>query len=336
MRSFPPVRLARVCRSRAAAHFLPAFALSACWLAIQAAASRSYALPTANGHAQSAASLPSFDAARAFNDLKRMVAFGPRPAGSPELAETRAWIVSELKRTGLQVEEDKFTASTPVGNLDMANVIVRIAGSSPEIVMVAGHYDTKRFDRFRFVGANDGASSAALVMELTRVLARRPMPYTLWMVLFDGEEAEREQWQGTDNDYGSRHLVQRLSAEGELSRVKALILVDMIGDAHLDIRRDTVSTPWLSDIEFAAAHRLGYDRYFLDEPYPVGGDDYNPFLDAGIPSVDIIDFDYGPNNSYWHTAGDTVAHCSPQSLDVVGRVVLGMLRDFEGSPHIRP
>jgi Zn-dependent M28 family amino/carboxypeptidase len=275
-----------------------------------------------------------------------MVAFGPRTAGSPELAKTRAWIVSELGQTGLHVEEDRFTASTPVGKLDMANVIVRIPGASREIVVVAGHYDTKRFDRFRFVGANDGASSAALVMELTRVLAKRPMPYTLWMVLFDGEEAEREQWQGTDNDYGSRHLVQRLSAEGELNRVKALILVDMIGDAQLDIRRDPESTVWLTELEFSAAHRLGYSRYFLDQEYPVGGDDYDPWLQAGVPSVDVIDFDYGPNarsrpgdpdwNIYWHTAEDTVEHCSPQSLEVVGRVVLGMLQELETSPHVHP
>jgi glutaminyl-peptide cyclotransferase len=343
--------LARVRKSRACpcAYLAAAFGVTVCWLAIQPATAwvaRGYAFPAAEGHGQATAGLPPFDATRAFSDLKHMVAFGPRPAGSPELAKTRAWIVSELNQTRLHVEEDKFTASTPVGNLDMANVIVRIPGASPEIVMVAGHYDTKRFDRFRFVGANDGASSAALVMELTRVLAKRPMPYTLWMVLFDGEEAEREQWQGTDNDYGSRHLVQRLSAQGELSRVKALILVDMIGDAKLDIRQDPDSTSWLTDLEFSTARRLNYSRYFLDQQYPVGGDDYDPWLAAGVPSVDIIDFNYGPNtrshpgdpdwNIYWHTAQDTVEHCSPQSLEVVGRVVLGMLQELENSPHVRP
>jgi len=326
---------------------LTALVIATCCLAIQPTqAAHAHALPTPNGQGQAVPSLAPFDAARAFSDLKRMVAFGPRTAGSPELAKTRAWIVSELGQTGLHVEDDRFTASTPVGNLDMTNVIVRIPGASREIVVVAGHYDTKRFDRFRFVGANDGASSAALVMELTRVLAKRPMPYTLWMVLFDGEEAEREQWQGADNDYGSRHLVQRLSAEGELNRVKALILVDMIGDAKLDIRRDPESTAWLTELEFSAAHRLGYSRYFLDQEYPVGGDDYDPWLQAGVPSVDVIDFDYGPNarsqpggpdwNIYWHTAEDTVEHCSPQSLEVVGRVVLGMLQELETSPHVHP
>ncbi|HUI42658.1 MAG TPA: M28 family peptidase [Terriglobia bacterium] len=293
-----------------------------------------------------AARLASFDGARAFRDLKALVAFGPRPAGSDALAHSRNYIERELAASGLKVEEDKFTATTPVGSLDMANLMVRIPGTSPDIVVVAGHYDTKRFDKFRFVGANDGASSAALVLELGRVLAGKRLPYTLWLVWFDGEEAQLQQWQGTDNDYGSRHLVQSLSAEGRLDRVKALILVDMIGDAKLDVRRDTGSTPWLTDVEFSAARRLGYGSYFLNQDITVGGDDYDPWLAAGVPSVDLIDFNYGPNarsrpgdpdwNIYWHTAQDTVEHCSAQSLEVVGRVVLGMLQDLENSPHVRP
>lgn len=295
--------------------------------------------------ASSPAALPSFDSARAFADLKHLVSFGPRPAGSEALAKSREWIVSQLNASGVKAEEDKFTATTPVGNLDMANLIVRVPGSSPDVVIVCGHYDTKRFDNFRFVGANDGASSAALVMELARILVNRHYPYTLWLVFFDGEEAQRQQWEGTDNDYGSRHMVERLSASGELNRVKALILVDMIGDAKLDIHRDPVSTAWLTDLEFATAHRLGYDRYFVNQDYSVGGDDYDPWLAAGIPSVDLIDFDYGPDaratpgdrnwNIYWHTAQDTVEHCSAQSLEIVGRIVLGMLQELETSPQLR-
>lgn len=288
----------------------------------------------------------SLEGARAFRDLQALVAFGPRPAGSDALARSRGYIERELTGSGLKVEEDKFTAATPVGSLDMANLIVRIQGSSPAMVIVAGHYDTKRFDKFRFVGANDGASSAALVMELGRVLAGKRLPYTLWLVFFDGEEAQLQQWSGADSTYGSKHLVARLSAEGELSRVKALLLVDMIGDAKLDIRRDPSSTPWLTELEFSTARRLGYSRYFLDQNYGPGGDDYDPWLAAGVPSVDLIDFDYGPNarsrpgdsdwNIYWHTAQDTVEHCSAQSLEVVGRVVLGMLQELANSPHVRP
>lgn len=290
------------------------------------------------------AALPAFDGARAFADLNHLVSFGPRPAGSEAMVKSRQWIVSQLAGSGLKAEEDKFTAATPVGNLEMSNVIVRFPGSSSDVVIVCGHYDTKLFDKFRFVGANDGASSAALVMELGRALANRHFPYTLWLVLFDGEEAQREQWSADDSTYGSKHLVAELSSQGELNRVKALVLVDMIGDAKLDIRRDPSSTPWLSDVEFNTARRLGYGRYFLDQQYSVGGDDYDPWLAAGIPSVDLIDFDYGPSaranpgdrdwNIYWHTARDTVEHCSAQSLEIVGRVVLGMLQELENSPHL--
>lgn len=293
---------------------------------------------------RTAPGLPPFDASRAFDDLKRLVAFGPRPAGSAALAQSRQWIEGQLAAAGIKYEEDKFTATTPVGDLEMANVIVRIPGASPNVVLVTGHYDTKRFDRFKFVGANDGASSAALLLELARAVANRHFPYTLGLVWFDGEEAQRQQWEGSDNDYGSRHMVQRLSADGELNRVKALILVDMIGDAKLDVRKDPGSTPWLTDAEFAAALRLGYARYFLNEEYSVGGDDYDPWLAAGVPSVDIIDFDYGPSarsqpgdrswNIYWHTAQDTADHCSPQSLGIVGRVVLAMLQDLGSSPRV--
>jgi len=298
-----------------------------------------------HGQASAALNLPPFDGARAFDDLKQLVSFGPRPAGSAALAKSREWIEGQLAAAGVKVDEDKFTAATPIGNLDMANLIVRIPGSSPSVVIVCGHYDTKRFDRFKFVGANDGGSSAALVMELARGMAKRPMPYTLWFLWTDGEEAEREQWADNDNDYGSRHLEQKLASEGELNRVKAFILVDMIGDAKLDIRKDPGSTPWLTELEFSTADRLGYNRYFLDQQYPVGGDDYDPWLQAGVPSVDIIDFDYGPNarskpgdpdfNIYWHTAQDTVAHCSAQSLEIVGRVVLGMLQELGNSLHVR-
>jgi Zn-dependent M28 family amino/carboxypeptidase len=128
--------------------------------------------------------------------------------------------------------------------------------------------------------------------------------------------------------------VQKLSAAGELGRIQAMILVDMIGDANLDIPRDAESTPWLTDMVFTAAHRLGYTKEFLDSQ-GAATDDHIPFVNAGVAAVDLIDFDYGPNNSYWHTAKDTVDHCSPQSLTIVGRVVLATLADLDKSPHAK-
>jgi Zn-dependent M28 family amino/carboxypeptidase len=275
----------------------------------------------------------SFNGGQAFEDLKHLVSFGPRPAGSPALAESRRWMIAQLKQTGAQVDQDSFTAPTPLGDIPMVNVIAKFPGTRSKVVMVTGHYDTKRFDNFRFVGANDGASSAALLLELARSLQGRKHDLTYWLVFFDGEEAQREQWVDPDNTYGSRHMVQELSASGELGRIQAMILADMIGDAHLDIHRNIESTPWLTDLVFNAAHRLGYTKEFLDSPTSTG-DDHIPFVNAGVAAIDLIDFNYGPENSYWHTAQDTVDHCSPVSLTIVGRVVLAALADLEKSPHV--
>jgi len=273
----------------------------------------------------------SFDGTRAFEDLKRLVEFGPRPAGSPALAKARGWIEAQLKDAGADVEEDSFTPSTPSGDIPMTNIIAKFPGAQSKVLMVAGHYDTKRFDNFRFVGANDGASSAALLLELARALRGRKHALTYWLVFFDGEEAVRD-WTETDSVYGSRHMVQKLSSEGELGRIQAMILVDMIGDSHLVIQREPASTPWLTDMVFSAAHRLGYKKEFLDSKFGVG-DDHIPFVNAGVAAVDLIDFD--PNDGYWHTAKDTVGHCSPHSLTIVGNVVLATLDDLEKSTHVK-
>ena len=273
-----------------------------------------------------------FNGGRAFEDLKRLVSFGPRPSGSPALVQAREWLVHELRSAGAQVEEDSFTASTPIGPIPMTNLIAKFPGSGRETVIVAGHYDTKRFDDFRFVGANDGGSSAALLLELARVLNGQKHALNYWLVFFDGEEAVRTQWEGTDNTYGSRHMVEKLSDSGELSRIKALILVDMIGDAQLRIPRESNSTPWLTDLVFRTAQRLAYSKYFVNSEGAVE-DDHIPFINAGVSALDLIDLDYGPNGSYWHTAQDTPDHCSPLSLTIVGRVVAASLQELDKSPQ---
>lgn len=274
-----------------------------------------------------------FSGGRAFADLKRLVAFGPRPSGSSALAKSRQEIIRQLQQAGAQVEEDSFAAATPLGSVPMTNLIAKFAGTRPQVVIVAGHYETKRFDDFAFVGANDGGSSAAFLLELARVLARRKNTLTFWLVFFDGEEAF-EQFTATDGLYGSRHLVARLTANGELSRVEAMILIDMIGDAKLNICRDHNSTPWLTDLVFQCARRLGYRRFFSDEQRAYE-DDHVPFVNAGVSAVDLLDFDYGPNNGYWHSPQDTVDKCSPTSLTIVGRVVLAALEELEKSAHLK-
>lgn len=267
-----------------------------------------------------------FDGQRAFADLRRLVAFGPRPSGSAALERTREFIMAELRAAGVSFSEDKFTAATPIGPIPMTNIVAEIPGASSSIVIIGGHYDTKRMAT-PFVGANDGGSSAAFVLELARVLARRRNKITYWLVFFDGEEAIRR-WSATDSLYGSRHLAAELAAQGTKSQVEAMIVVDMIADAHLDIHPETNSTPWLSDLVFTEARHLGYGRYFLYGQKTVE-DDHDPFLQLGIPAVDIVDLDYGPFNFYWHARYDTADKCSPTSLRLVGTVLLDAVTVLE-------
>jgi Zn-dependent M28 family amino/carboxypeptidase len=265
-----------------------------------------------------------FDSNRAYEHLRRQVGFGPRPAGSAALAQTRQYILNELKSAGIQAREDAWDATTPLGRVPMVNVIATIPGRRSERIALATHYDTKLFRNIRFVGASDGASSTAAVLELGRVLKSRQHEFTIELLFLDGEEAVVE-WSGTDNTYGSRHYVQVAQKNGTLAGLKAFVLLDMIGDRNLNIRRETNSTRWLTDLIWAAARRLGYTREFLDEELAVGGDDHFPFLEAKIPAVDIIDFDYPA----WHTAQDDLDHVSARSLQVVGDVVLAAWPEIE-------
>ncbi len=275
-----------------------------------------------------------FNGGRAFEDLQHLVAYGPRPPGSKALEASRQWIIGQLKAAGCVVKQARFVASTPVGDIPMVNLIAEIPGKAPDkIVMIAGHYDTKLENDFRFVGANDGGSSAAFLLELARELRPTKHKLTYWLVFFDGEEAIKN-WTDTDSLYGSRHLAAKLTQDGELSRIQAMILVDMIGDAHLDIDWDQDSTAWLNKLVFQQADKLGYSKYFLRQTI-VMDDDHIPFVNAGVSAVDLIDFDYGPNNIYWHTAQDLPEHCSPSSLTIVGRVVRATLDELENSPHIQ-
>jgi len=267
----------------------------------------------------------TFSGERAFEDLRQLVQFGPRPPGSENLERTRSYIRHQLSTAGVVIWDDQFSATTPVGNIPMINLIGVLQGESPTVVIVAGHYDTARIDGIQFVGANDGGSSAAFLLEMARALNKRKNRFTYWLVFFDGEEALKE-WSVNDCLYGSRHLAEELSRQGKLGQVKALILVDMVADRHLNILRESNSTGWLSEAVFRSARRLGYGRLFRGGRFPVE-DDHLPFLAKGIPSVDIIDST--PFGAYHHTAQDSIDKCSPESLTVVGRVVLATLAELE-------
>jgi hypothetical protein len=274
-----------------------------------------------------------FDSARALDHVKNMVAFGPRPSGSEAIKKAQGYIISELRSYGLKVTQEPFEARTPRGVIPMTNIIAELPGQKPGVVIIAGHYDTKR--QPGFVGANDAGSSTAAVLEAARALAKTKPEYTLWFVLFDGEEAvvEWSAMDGMDNTYGSRHMVSKLKADGGIDRIKALVLFDMIGDKELTLKREGESTGWLVDIIWATARSLGHQKHFLNDEQYIA-DDHIPFKGAGVPVIDLIDFDYGPDHAYWHTNEDTLDKVSGASIKVVGDVVLRSLPSiFERLNH---
>jgi glutaminyl-peptide cyclotransferase len=264
-----------------------------------------------------------FDSSRAWEHLRQLVAIGPRPAGSRAIEQSRKYIKSQLTAIGLTTVEQAWDDETPLGRVHMVNLIATIPGASASRIAITGHYDTKLFREFRFVGASDGGSSAAFLLELARALKARKNAVTMEIVFLDGEEAVVE-WRGTDHTYGSRHYVEVAQRAKTLGGLKAMILVDMIGDRDLGIRRDSNSTGWLTDIIWSAAARLNLASFFLPAPTAIE-DDHLPFIAAGVPSVDIIDLDYGA----WHTQRDTLEAVSARSLQVVGDVLLAALPQIE-------
>lgn len=273
---------------------------------------------------QAAVAVPSFDSNRAWEHLRQLVSIGPRPSGSAAIAQSRTYIKNQLAATGVTVSEQTWTDQTPAGPIAMVNLIATFPGTSTskDRIVIAGHYDTKRFREFRFVGANDGGTSAAFLIELARVLKSRRNQITIELLFLDGEEALVE-WQGNDHTYGSRHYVQEARRTGALATLKAMILVDMIGDRDLHIKRDTNSTPWLTDLIWSAAARIKQPA-FVNAPTQIE-DDHLPFIEAGVPAVDIIDLDYPA----WHTPEDTLDAVSARSLQAVGDVLLAALPSIE-------
>ncbi len=268
-------------------------------------------------------SATAFDSTKAFEHLRQQVAIGPRPSGSAGNVKNRDYIKAQMAALGIKTVEQAFDGATPLGPVKMVNLIATIPGQRADRIVLASHFDTKLFRDVRFVGASDGASSTAALIELARVIkARGQLPFTIELLFLDGEEAVVE-WQGTDNTYGSRHYVDAARKSGSLKSLRALILLDMIGDRNLTIRRESNSTRWLTDIVWGVAKKLGH-RAFMDEETTVE-DDHIPFVKAGVPSLDIIDLDY----PQWHTAQDTLDAVGARSLQVVGEVVVAALPEIE-------
>jgi Zn-dependent M28 family amino/carboxypeptidase len=276
-----------------------------------------------NTHFAHAVAANGFDGRVALEDTRKVTAFGERPAGSDNLKNCRAWIIAQLKPLGGELSLDSFPGQTPSGPVPMVNILYKFHGTSGKAIVVSGHYDTKNITMVHFVGANDGGSSAGFLIELARVLARRKQVDDIYLVFFDGEEAVGN-WSGTDSRYGSRHLAGKWGTEGFLPKIKALLNVDMIGDKNLDIMNDVNSSPSLHTLIWGVAAKLGYSANFLTEQNGAD-DDHMPFIDAGVNAIDLLDLDYGPHGSYWHTDKDTMDKLSAHSFQVVGEVVLNVI-----------
>ncbi len=287
---------------------------------------------------------PSFDGERSFQYVKDIVKFGPRPLGSVSHKKVEDYISSRLN--GDNVEDDIFTADTPEGKFPAHNIIAKFPGTKDGIIIVASHYDTNYpLRNTSYVGANDGGSSSALLLELANQLrGKQREGYSIWLVWDDAEEAMKPDGSGglpqempfaDDSLYGITHLAEKWQADGTLKKIKAFLLADMIGDADLNVERDKNSTPWLEDVVYESATRLGYQSHFFGRDNQVG-DDHIPFMKRGVPSADLIDFNYGYNDVFWHTTQDTVDKLSPKSLEIVGSVMLETIRILDKMESLPP
>lgn len=271
-----------------------------------------------------AAATAHFDGQRALDYTRQFVAIGPRWVGGGGHRKAEAFLRKQFLKDHL--EEDSFVASTPAGEMPMHNFIVRFPGKKDGVIVLATHYETNYpLRNVNFVGANDGGATTGLLIELANHLRGRTLDgYSVWLVFFDGEEAF-ESWSRTDSTYGSRHLAAKWQNDGTLKRIKGFLLADMIGDKDLDIDRDTNSTPWLLDTVKQAATHLGYQSHFFARDNTID-DDHIPFVLRGVPCADVIDIDYGPDNSYHHTVQDSMDKLSARSLTIVGDTFLETIR----------
>jgi len=266
-----------------------------------------------------------FDGRQALEYTRKAVSFGPRPPGSPALKQLQAYILAAIRSHGATVTTDDFTAATPKGDIAMRNLIARFPGKSGKAIAITGHYDTKLLPGF--VGANDGGSSTGFLLEMLEALEGAPRQDDVWLVWLDGEEAFG-QWTPTDSLYGSRHLARKWLSDGTAAKVKALINIDMIGDKNLDLLYDTTSAAGIRDLIWQNAEQLGFSANFPRSPGSID-DDHQPFLRAGIKAVDIIDFDYGPDNSWWHNEKDSMDKLSADSFRIVGTVIQKVIPQVE-------
>ncbi len=270
----------------------------------------------------------------AFDQVAKQVSFGPRPPASDAIRRLQDYMVGQLKGFGCQVDTHDFHASTPIGSVAMKNIVVKIPGASPNIILLATHYDTDTVGpppqlrkMSNFVGADDAGSSTGIMLEMARVLCGKPQAATIWIAFFDGEEALKD-WTDTDSVYGSREMAATMALSGDLARVKALVLADLVGGKNFHAKRDSETTQWLQDVVWDTAARLGHKDLFVSEHGDGMEDDHLPWKARKIPTVDIIDLDISGDVNYWHTEQDTLDKISPKTLQAVGDVIFASLPEI--------
>ena len=256
--------------------------------------------------------------------------------GSPGHLAAEEFITDHFKPEAAKGDliTDEFIANTPAGPQTMRNYIVRFPGKKDGIIVLASHYETNYpLRNINFVGANDGGSTTGLLLaigdRLREQAAQSPgkklIGYSVWLLFDDGEESFSPDWIDSDALFGTRHLAAKWARDGTLSQIKAFILADMIGDKDLDIQHEANAAPWLFSLVQQAVKKFGYEKYFFKLTESVD-DDHMPFVQRGVPTIDIIDLDYGPNNAYHHTAQDSMDKISARSLTIDGDVFLETIR----------
>ncbi|MDD5598650.1 MAG: M28 family metallopeptidase [Victivallaceae bacterium] len=270
--------------------------------------------------------IPVFDERNAWRLTGELVAFGPRSSGSDANLKQAEFIAKTAESYGALISRQEFRRTTPAGPIRFVNVEAVIPGKRSDFIIVGSHFDTKKLPPgIKFEGANDGASSTAVLLELIRAVKHSGVKpeYTLKFVFFDGEECFNEY---TDNDglFGSRYYARQLSLRNEVRQCRAVIILDMVGDRDLNITLPLNSDKQLCGLLFEAAAEAGHRKYF---DYFSGEllDDHIPFKKLGIPVMDIIDFEFGPGNSFWHTSEDRLSNMSAESLKIVGQTVLRLV-----------
>jgi glutaminyl-peptide cyclotransferase len=265
-----------------------------------------------------------FSGEKAMAHVQAMVDFGPRPPATEAIEKTRTYLTKQLELFGWKVTRQAFEDDTPRGKIAFVNLIATVAAkdAAPSF-LICSHYDTKTFDTARFVGANDAGSSTGVLLELARVLAQRPdLARKAELVFFDGEEAYQA-FSETDGLFGSRYFARQLTVEKKTGNYRGGVLLDMVGDRSLEITLPPDSPPQMARDIFAAADALNVRKHFTYLDHDIL-DDHTPLNDAGIPTIDLIDFDYPP----WHTPEDTIDKLSPESLRVVGAVTAYYLSEI--------